>query len=412
MAESRQPGRRRKRGPQGGQGRRHGKSSGAGHRRTATKPNAAPASGGVPSAPPGPVEGVLELNERGVGALRDPKRNLAKRGGDVQLDANVIQKLGLRGGELLTGEVEGNGTLRVDAVDGAAIVDWSPPTPLEDTTAIDPEQPLHFSTEGGPLTMRIVDLFTPVGFGQRALIVAPPRTGKTILLQQMAHGVATNHPAAYMIVLLVDERPEEVTEMRRNVNGEVFASSNDHDAAAHIRLTRLVMERARRLVESGRDIIVLLDSITRLARAFNTSQSSSGRTMTGGLDIRALQEPKQIFGAARKVENGGSLTIIGTSLVETGSRADDFIFQEFKGTGNMELKLDRELANLRLWPAIDLRQSGTRKEEKLLGEDALNKVNRMRRQLYDLPKPKQIELLQDRMGKHESVDAFLASIRT
>jgi transcription termination factor Rho len=215
-----------------------------------------------------------------------------------------------------------------------------------------------------------------------------------------------------MIVLLVDERPEEVTEMRRNVRGEVIASSNDQDVASHIRVARLVIERSRRLVELGQDIVILLDSITRLARAFNTNVGSSGRTMTGGLDIRALQEPKQIFGSARNVENGGSLTIIASALIDTGSRADEFIFQEFKGTGNMELVLSRDLANLRIWPAMDLQTSGTRKEEKLLAPDVLQKVYMLRRQLNDLPPVKAMQALLDRMGKTKTQEEFLASLRS
>ena len=259
--------------------------------------------------------------------------------------------------------------------------------------------------------MWVLDLFTPIGFGQRGLIVAPPRTGKTILLQQMAHGVAENHPDAYMIVLLIDERPEEVTEMRRNVRGEVIASSNDEDIKSHVRTARLVIDRARRMVERGQHIVILLDSITRLARAFNAFVGSSGRTMTGGLDIRALQEPKQIFGSARAIENGGSLTIIGSALVETGSRADDFIFQEFKGTGNMELKLDREVANLRIWPAVDIKQSGTRKDEKLLTPETLQKQFMLRRQLHDLPNAKGMQMLMERMGKFESLPDFLNGLK-
>jgi len=331
----------------------------------------------------------------------------------------AVRRFSLRGGELLSGPmmpVENKGNRRfklgrIDEIDGIAASDWLPPTPLADTTAIDPERPLRFDTPGGPLTMRIVDLFTPIGQGQRGLIVAPPRTGKTVLLQQMAHGIASNHPDVYMVVLLVDERPEEVTEMRRNVHGEVIASSNDQDATSHVRVAKLVIERARRMVELGRHIVVLLDSITRLARAFNTCVGSSGRTMTGGLDIRALQEPKQIFGAARSVEGGGSLTIIATALIDTGSRADDFIFQEFKGTGNMELVLDRELANLRIWPAMDLRQSGTRKEEKLLEPDVLAKTHMLRRQLDDLPLTKQITTLLENMQRHETMESFLANLR-
>jgi len=377
---------------------------------------------GAGSATPaaGVAEGVLELDAQGAGFLRSPKRHLMVKPDDPYVAPDAVKKFGLRGGELLSGpvaSVDGKGNrrfklARIETINGAPVKDWLPPPPLNDTTAIDPTERLRFDTPGGPLTMRVVDLFTPISKGQRGLIVAPPRTGKTILLQQMAHGIATNHPEAYMIVLLVDERPEEVTEMRRNVRGEVIASSNDQDIASHIRVARLVIERARRLVETGQDIVILLDSITRLARAFNSNVGSSGRTMTGGLDIRALQEPKQIFGSARNVENGGSLTIIASALIDTGSRADEFIFQEFKGTGNMELVLSRDLANLRIWPAMDLQTSGTRKEEKLLAPDVLQKVYMLRRQLNDLPPVKAMQALLDRMGKTKTQEEFLASLRS
>ncbi len=364
-------------------------------------------------------EGVLELDPQGAGFLRSLKRHLLVHVDDPYVSADAVKKFGLRGGELLAGPVarvdnKGNRRFklaRIDRVEGIEATAWQTPPPLAETTAIDPCERLRFDTPGGPLTMRVVDLFTPIGKGQRGLIVAPPRTGKTILLQQMAHGIAVNHPDVYMIVLLVDERPEEVTEMRRNVRGEVIASSNDQDVNSHIRVARLVIERARRLVEIGRNIVILLDSITRLARAFNAFVGTSGRTMTGGLDIRALQEPKQIFGSARAVEGGGTLTIIASALVETGSRADEFIFQEFKGTGNMELKLDRELANLRIWPAMDLKQSGTRKEEKLLPPDVLQKVYMLRRQLNELPPAKQMLTLLERMRKSPTMEHFLDGLR-
>ena len=367
----------------------------------------------------GDVEGVLELNEQRSGYVRDPKRDFSVRPDDPFVPAEAVRKLGLRGGETLAGAVaparKGRQRLevtRVDSVNGVPAAEWSPPTPLQETTAIDPHEALHFDTPGGPATMRIVDLFTPIGRGQRGLLVAPPRTGKTILLQQMAHGIAVNHPEIFMIVMLIDERPEEVTDMRRNVKGEVIASSNDHDVTSHVRVARLVTERARRMAEMGQHIVVLLDSITRVARAFNSFIGSSGRTMTGGLDIRALQEPKKIFGSARNIEDGGSLTIIASALVETGSRADDFIFQEFKGTGNMELKLDRELANQRIWPAMDLDQSGTRKEEKLLSEDALGKMHMLRRQLHNMPPAKQILTLLERMERFNTLQEFLDSLRS
>jgi len=362
------------------------------------------------------VEGVLELCERKQPMLRNLKRHLVARDDDVIISPEQVRRFGLRGGELVVGRIEGrrNGARRlsrVQSINDVPVDDWLPPTPLNDTTAIDPHEALHFDTKGGPATMRILEMFTPIGRGQRGLIVAPPRTGKTILLQQMAHGIATNHPDTHMIVLLIDERPEEVTDMRRNVNGEVIASSNDLSVDSHVRVARLVIERARRMVEMGKHIVILLDSITRLARAFNNFVSSSGRTMTGGLDIRALQEPKQIFGSARNVEGGGSLTIIATALIDTGSRADEFIFQEFKGTGNMEMVLDRDLANQRIWPAMNLQLSGTRKEEKLLSEQTLDKVNMLRRQLYDLPPVKQMLTLLERMQPHDDLAGFLDSIQ-
>ncbi len=364
-------------------------------------------------------EGVLELDPQGVGALRSLTRHLVARADDPFVPIDAVRKFNLRGGELLRGysaTQDRNGQRRVkltriETIDGVAAEKYEAPPALNDTTAIDPHEPLRFSTKGGPKTMWVVDLFTPIGQGQRGLIVAPPRTGKTVLLQQMAHGIATNHPDVYMIVLLIDERPEEVTEMRRNVRGEVIASSNDQDVKSHIRVARLVVERARRLCEAGRHIVVLLDSITRLARAFNNFVGSSGRTMTGGLDIRALQEPKQIFGSARNIEGGGSLTIIASALIDTGSRADDFIFQEFKGTGNMELVLNREMANLRIWPAVDLQQSGTRKEEKLLPEAWLRKVVMMRRQLIDLPPTRAMTTLLDRMQKYDELETFVENLR-
>lgn len=375
-------------------------------------------TGSVPTDP-NLIEGVLEIDEKGVGWVRDPKKNYLIRPDDPVIPGDWIRKQGLRGGEFITVALvqggrspRGSRVLRISRIMNAPVESWSPPPDLADTTAIDPDRAIRFDTVGGPSSMRIIDMFTPIGFGQRGLIVAPPRTGKTILLQQMAHGIASNHSDAYMIVLLIDERPEEVTDMRRNVRGEVIASSNDRDVKSHIRLARLVIEHARRLVESGKHIIILLDSITRLARAFNNAISGGGRTMSGGLDSRALIEPKQIFGAARNVEGGGSLTIIATALIDTGSRADDFIFQEFKGTGNMELVLNRELANQRIWPAVDLRQSGTRKEEKLLDPEALRKINLIRRQLYDLPVTKQMSVLLERLAPYDSLRSFLNSLKT
>ncbi len=371
--------------------------------------------------PPGEcAQGVLELAEKSPPSLRDPKRHLVPRADDPQIARALIQKFSLRGGETLVGPAtmqpgpKGQKVRQVSSlltINGIEAAKWTAPPPIQDTTAIDPHQLIHFDTPGGPVSMRVVQLFTPIGRGQRGLIVSPPRSGKTILLQQMAHGIAVNHPDIYMIVLLIDERPEEVTEMRRSVRGEVIASSNDLDVDSHVRVARLVIERAKRMVELGEHVVVLLDSLTRLGRAFNSFVGSSGRTMTGGLDIRALQEPKQIFGAARAVEDGGTLTIIATALVDTGSRADNFIFEEFKGTGNMELVLNRELANLRLWPALNIPASGTRKEEKLLDAVTLKKAYMLRRHLSELPPAKQIETLVERMSKYEDLKSYLASIQ-
>jgi transcription termination factor Rho len=279
--------------------------------------------------------------------------------------------------------------------------------PFEDLTAIDPGRPVCFETPGGSPSMRVIDLMTPIGFGQRGLIVAPPRTGKTILLQQMAEGVATNHPDAHLIVLLVDERPEEVTDMRRSVRGEVAASSNDKDAESHIRLARFMIEKAKRLVEAGRDVVILFDSLTRLGRANNACIRGSRRIMSGGLDSNALKEPKAIFGAARNVEEGGSLTIIASALIETGSRMDEVIFNEFKGTGNMEIMLSRDMANKRLWPAIDLSLSGTRKEERLLTPEALDVSYKIRRTLGSQDPARAMELLLASMGRFPDNAAFV-----
>ncbi len=273
-----------------------------------------------------------------------------------------------------------------------------------------PNRHLALETGPEPFGPRVIDLFTPIGLGQRGLIVAPPRTGKTILLQQIAHGITTNYPDVNLLVLLVDERPEEVTDMRRKIQGEVVASSNDRNIDSHVRLARLAMERAKRLVELGHDVVVLLDSITRLGRAFNSWTRSSGRVMSGGLDIRALQLPKQIFGSARNAEGGGSLTILATALVDTGSRMDEVIFQEFKGTGNMELILDRQLANQRIWPAVNLQESGTRKEELLIDQDSLEKIARLRRHLDSMPVGQDVKMLIQALRKHKSNRELLAEL--
>ncbi|MBI2568669.1 MAG: transcription termination factor Rho [Candidatus Schekmanbacteria bacterium] len=343
-----------------------------------------------PEGKPQTADGVLELADNGNGYLRSLERNFASQPGDAFVPSNIIQRLGLRPGVEITGQAapsrrgRSNVVRDILTINGRTPEEWRRVPPFEDLVVIDPREAIHFEQPGGPAEMRVVDLMTPIGKGQRGLIVAPPRSGKTVLLKQLAAGVAANHPEIMLIVLLVDERPEEVTDMKRNVNGHVFHSSNDSKAENHARIARIVSSYARRHTECGKDVFILLDSLTRLGRTFNTLTGGSKRTMTGGLDIRALEEPKRIFGSARNIEHGGSLTIIATALIDTGSRMDDFIFQEFKGTGNMEIVLDREMAERRMYPTIDLRLSGTRKEELLLGRDATDKIAKVRRQLLDL----------------------------
>jgi transcription termination factor Rho len=356
--------------------------------------------------------GTLEKSQRGS-FLRSPKTNYKVQRKDPVVPNNLIDRFDLRGGETIEATLNGksrSGAPRVktiSTINGNPAEDHSERSPFESLTAIDPLHHLRFETPDGPLSMRILDLLTPIGLGQRGLIVAPPRTGKTILLQQLAHGISKNHPDAYTIILLIDERPEEVTDMRRNVHGEVIASSNDENIASHVRIARLVTEKAKRHVECGEDVIVLIDSLTRLGRAFNADIRGSGRIMSGGLDIRALTEPKSIFGAARNVEGGGSLTIIASALIDTGSRMDEVIFNEFKGTGNMEIMLNREMANRRLWPAIDLAGSGTRKEELLLTPEALEKSHVIRRRLLDKGPARGMEMLLDAMQRFDTNAGFI-----
>ena len=361
--------------------------------------------------------GVFEPNGRIGGYLRLAEANYRIQPADVVVTPQLVQELRLRGGETIVGTVRGGGDPRrgrgrelheVESVNGRSISDYLDAKPFEDLTAIDPQAPVRFETPGGSPSMRVVDLMTPIGLGQRGLIVAPPRTGKTMLLQQMAAGVSANHPDVYMMVLLIDERPEEVTDMRRTVHGEVVFSSNDQDIASHVRIARLMIEKAKRLVECGHDVFVLLDSLTRVGRAFNAAIRTSGRIMSGGLDIRALTEPKAIFGAARNVEHGGSLTIIASALIDTGSRMDEVIFNEFKGTGNMEIMLSREMANRRVWPAIDLNQSGTRKEERLLSPEALAVSHKIRRSLLDRDPIRAMEQLNEALAKFPSNAEFVA----
>jgi len=364
-------------------------------------------------------DGALELHERGFGFLRSTRRNYAVHPTDPYVSPEMVKRYGLVGGEQIAGVKErGNdrrapGQFRlteVHSINGLPVEQRADVKPFNDLTVVDPRERIRFEIPGGPMTMRVLDLLTPIGRGQRGLIAAPPRTGKTILLQQMSAGIAANHPDLYMMVLLIDERPEEVTEMRRTVHGEVVASSNDQDIASHLRIARLMIAKAKRMVEAGQHVLILLDSLTRLGRAFNSAVRSSGRIMSGGVDINALTEPKSIFGAARNIEGGGSLTILASALIETGSRMDELIFNEFKGTGNMEIMLNREMANLRIWPAMDLKQSGTRKEELLLGRQAVEKIARIRRQIAGQSNDKAMLTLLEALSKYPDNESFLASM--
>jgi transcription termination factor Rho len=336
--------------------------------------------------------GILEITEKGYGFLRQKKNDYRATPGDVFVGKDFIRHRGLRTGLAIEGKVvppskkKGGPKLEeLIEINGKSAGQYVDIVPFSEMTVVDPHPQLQLETSGGPMEMRVLDLVCPIGKGQRGLIVAPPRSGKTILLQQIANSITSNDPDCHIIVLLVDERPEEVTDFRRKCLGsEVVASNNDQEVSNHIRVAEFSIERAKRMAEFGQDVVILLDSLTRLGRAYNRSIETSGRTMTGGGDIRALEIPKRLFGAARKVEDGGSLTILATALIETGSRMDDLIFEEFKGTGNMELSLDRKLAEKRIWPAINIPQSGTRKEELLVDPWKLPKMHMLRRFLSSL----------------------------
>jgi transcription termination factor Rho len=329
----------------------------------------------------------------------------------------MIEKFRLRAGVMISGMVQrhrrgqGPRLKEILDVDGIAPEDYTKVKSFDDLTPINPEEWFQLETGQQPLSTRVMDLLTPLGKGQRALIVAPPRTGKTILIQNISNAITTNYPDVVMVVLLVDERPEEVTDMQRIIKGEVFASSLDRDVESHVRLSQLVVERCKRLAEMGQDVFMLLDSITRLARAFNKWVGNTGRTMSGGVDIKAMDVPKKLFATARAFEEGGSLTVVGTALIDTGSRMDDLIFQEFKGTGNMELVLDRKLADRRVWPAIDIEQSGTRREEKLLPAETLHATTMLRRTLSTMHHVDAMEQLTTKLNKFKSNREFIKLIQ-
>ncbi len=367
-------------------------------------------------APLEPGTGLLEMHPNGYGFLRSPENNYSRERTDPFVPSTMIEKYGLRQGVMISGTVQqarrqqGPRLREITDVDGIPPDEYSQVKTFDSLTAINPEVWYRLEVGEQPLTTRVMDLLTPLGRGQRALIVAPPRTGKTVLLQHISQGIAKNHPEVKLIVLLVDERPEEVTDMRRNVNGEVVASSLDQDVESHVRISQLIVERCRRLAEMGRDVFLLMDSITRLARAFNKWVGNTGRTMSGGVDIKAMDIPKKLFATARAFEEGGSLTIVGTALIDTGSRMDELIFQEFKGTGNMELVLDRKLSDRRIWPAIDITQSGTRREELLHDPATLHAVTMLRRTLTTMHPVDAMEQLIKQLGRFKSNAEFLQLI--
>ncbi len=389
----------------GGQRRRGGGAGGGG-----TALREMPPAGPLDAL--GVAEGILAVfDERQDGQLRDPLRPLMPAKGNIIVPRSVIADYHLRPGVLLKGTPNGRTLTRIDSIEGRSPDEYQSILPLVEQTALDPAPVLKLESDPADMTTRIIDILTPVGFGQRGLIVAPPRSGKTILLQNMAKGIHANYPDVELVLLLVDERPEEVTDMRRNVPGTVYASSNDNSIEKHLDLAQIVIERCKRKVESGKNVVVLMDSLTRVGRAFNAGGPSGGRTMSGGLDNRALEIPKKLFGAARKIENGGSLTILATCLIDTGSRMDQIIFEEFKGTGNMELTLDRNLANSRIYPAIDIASSGTRKEEKLLDAKTLAAARNIRRHLMNMPAPAAIKSLVEALGKHKTNQSLFDSMR-
>jgi transcription termination factor Rho len=361
-------------------------------------------------------EGVLEILAEGYGFLRSEDWNYLNSPDDIYVSPSQIKRFDLRTGDTLVGEVrppkDGErylALLKVDSVNGLDPEDGKVREHFEDLRPMYPEKRLNLEVIGeqGTLAMRIVDLIAPIGEGQRGLIVSPPKAGKTTILQQMASAIAINSPEVHLIVLLIDERPEEVTDMRANVRGEVIASTFDEAAQRHVQVAEMVLEKAKRLVEHGKDVVILLDSITRLARAHNAVIPHSGRILSGGVDASALQKPKRFFGAARNIQDGGSLTIVATALIDTGSRMDEVIFEEFKGTGNMELVLDREISEHRIFPAIDLNKSSTRKEELLLSETELNRSFLLRNFLSDMPPVEAIDFLLGRMKKTDSNAEFL-----
>jgi transcription termination factor Rho len=363
-------------------------------------------------------EGVLEVLPEGYGFLRSQDWNYLYSPDDIYVSPSQIKRFDLRTGDTVAGQVRPPkewerylALLKVESVNGGEPEAAKARIGFDNLRPRYPDGRLRLESSDGDLSMRVMDLIAPIGKGQRGLIVAPPRAGKTILLQKIANAIAENHPEVTLIVLLIDERPEEVTDMHREVRGEVISSTFDEEASRHVQVADMVIEKAKRLVESGKDVVILLDSITRLARAHNSIIPSGGKIMSGGLDAKAMEKPKKFFGAARKVDGGGSLTIIATALIETGSRADEMIFEEFKGTGNMELVLAREIAEKRIYPAIDINRSGTRKEELLFTPEELNRVTLLRTFLADMPEAEAIEFLLKQMSRSKNNREFFVQMR-
>lgn len=371
-----------------------------------------------PTASLRPVEGFLRISEEGHGFLVHPSHRFLPQASDPLVDARLLQQWHLQSGLRLAGEAAAiNGSKlvvsKLTAIEGLPPEEYRPKaTPFSELTSIDPSERFRLQTTPEVLETRVIELLAPIGKGQRCLIVAPPKTGKTTLLQQLAHAIGVNHPEVHIFVLLVDERPEEVTDWTRSVvRGEVFASSSDQDAASHVAISEMVLERARRLVELGQDVVVFMDSLTRLSRAYNNLQKGSGRILSGGIDARTMEKPRRFFGSARNVEDGGSLTIVATCLVDTGSRMDEVIFQEFKGTGNMEIVLTRDLFERRIFPCVDIKSSGTRKEEKLYSKEDVEKLYLLRRALASLPNHEAMQLLLSKLKQYPTNRDFLASLK-
>ena len=366
-------------------------------------------------------EGTLEILPDGFGFLRSPDYHYLSCPDDIYVSPSQIRRFGLRTGTTVSGQIRPPkeneryfALLRVEAINYQDPNLMAEKIDFDELTPLHPEERIVFETEADELSTRICDLITPVGFGQRGLIVSPPRAGKTILLQKMAKSVLANYPEVYVIMLLIDERPEEVTDMERQVGGgncEVISSTFDEASSRHVHVSEMVLAKAKRMTEFGHDVIIFLDSITRLARAWNGECPSSGKILSGGIDANAMQKPKRFFGSARKVEEGGSLTILATALVDTGSKMDEVIFEEFKGTGNLEIVLDRKLVDKRIWPAIDINRSGTRREEVLMDPDEYRRVTMLRRVLHDMNGPDAMELLRTRLEKTQTNAEFLMNMK-